>query len=359
VRGAWNRTDSVARYELGAQLGEGGVGEVLMARDNDIDRDVAVKRLRGETKTSQAAVLRFADEVRTIGGLEHPNIVPIHDVGTHANGDYFFVMKYVQGETLETIIEKLAAGDLAYHARFGVERRVEIMMGILEAVAYAHSKRIIHRDLKPANVMVGPYGEVVVMDWGLARTIGSADPKQTQPCEPRSSGRLLSTHAGEILGTPAYMSPEQARGEALDERSDTYSLCVLFYELLTLRHPHGDHATLEGMLEAIQSVRGPLAVMVSTDVQSRTPTDLSWFLEKGLRKDKDERFQTVDAMLERLRERAAGSVPIQCPVTLQIQATNVVQRALRSSPFFYSTLVLLGGIALVAFAALGIASILH
>ncbi len=132
--------DGKVRYELSRRLGEGGVGEVVMARDNDIDRDVAIKRLRPELQGSHSTVLRFAEEVRTVGKLEHPNIVPIHDVGIHENGEYFFVMKYVQGETLETIIEKLAAGDHEYHARYPIERRVQIMMGILDAIAYAHAQ---------------------------------------------------------------------------------------------------------------------------------------------------------------------------------------------------------------------------
>src|SRR5512144_861010 len=128
--------DGKVRYELASTLGEGGVGEVIKARDNDIDRDVAIKRLRPEMRGSHATVLRFAEEVRTVGRLEHPNIVPIHDVGVHENGDYFFVMKYVEGETLEQIIEKLAAGDPEYLRKYDYERRVEIMMGILEAISY-------------------------------------------------------------------------------------------------------------------------------------------------------------------------------------------------------------------------------
>jgi len=201
--------DGKIRYELAQRLGEGGVGEVVLARDNDIERDVAIKRLRPELQGSHASLLRFAEEVRTVGRLEHPNIVPIHDVGIHANGEYFFVMKYVEGETLEAIIDKLAAGDPVYHRRYPFERRVEIMMGVLEAVAYAHAKKIIHRDLKPANVMVGPYGEVVVMDWGLAREVSGPETADRAASSPDTTGkqRLWQTQVGSLLGTPAYMSP--------------------------------------------------------------------------------------------------------------------------------------------------------
>ena len=350
--------DGKVRYELSHTLGEGGVGEVIKARDNDIDRDVAIKRLRAEVKSSHATVLRFAEEVRTVGRLEHPNIVPIHDVGVHPNGEYFFVMKYVQGETLEAIIEKLVAGDPAYHARYGFERRVEIMMGILEAIAYAHSKKIIHRDIKPANVMVGPYGEVMMMDWGLAREVRGAEPSVSQApaAETQDSGgakKLFQTRVGTLLGTPAYMSPEQARGEELDERSDVYSLCMTFYELLTLRHPLADFQTLDAMLDAVKNAPIPQAVLHSTGVQSPVPADLSWFLERGLRKDKAQRYQSVEEMIARLRRRATGDIPVQCPITFSMRLTTLVRQALVRRPFLMSTVFLLGTTAMLALAVFG------
>src|SRR5262249_26554491 len=161
---------------------------------------------------------RFVEEIRTIGRLEHPNIVPIHDVGVDERGDYYFVMKFVDGETLESIIDKLAAGDRAYHAKFGFERRVQIFLALLEAVRFAHTRGIVHRDIKPANVMVGAYGEVVLMDWGIAKSLhGDSVPEETpRPLVHASGSRrgtLFETQLGQLVGTPAYMSPEQARGE--------------------------------------------------------------------------------------------------------------------------------------------------
>ncbi len=348
--------DGKIRYELSQQLGEGGVGEVIKARDNDIDRDVAIKRLRAEMRSSNATLLRFAEEVRTVGRLEHPNIVPIHDVGVDANGEYFFVMKYIHGETLETIIEKLAAGDPAYHRKYDMERRTEIMMGVLEAIAYAHSQKIIHRDIKPANIMVGPYGEVMVMDWGLARPISGAEPlgDVREAPDASTSKKLFQTQLGTLLGTPAYMSPEQARGEALDERSDVYSLCVMFYELLSLRHPHHDVLTLDQMLEAIKTKPAPYAIMQSTGVQGPVPADLSWFVERGMRKDKNERFASVDAMIERLRHRATGDIPVQCPITFSIRATTLVRQSLTRRPFLMSAVFLLGTMCTIGLAIVGV-----
>ena len=173
---------------------------------------MAVKR-PGANTGEAGSIARFVEEVRTVGQIKHPNIVPIHDVGVDEEGQYFFVMKYVEGETLETIIEKRAAGDPQYHRRYTQERRVEIFLGILDAIHYAHARGFIHRDIKPANIMVGPYGEVVVMDWGLAKRV-KADTSLALPANdppaPLDTGKdLYRTRAGTLLGTPAYMSPEQ------------------------------------------------------------------------------------------------------------------------------------------------------
>ena len=346
--------DGKIRYGLARRLGEGGVGEVVMARDNDIERDVAVKRLRPELQSSHASILRFAEEVRTVGRLEHPNIVPIHDVGVDANGEYYFVMKYVEGETLERILEKLAAGDREYHARYPFERRVEIMMGVFEAIAYAHSKRIIHRDIKPANVMIGPYGEVVVMDWGLAREVRGAEPLAGAATSPDATGkRLWQTQIGALLGTPAYMSPEQARGDELDERSDVYSLSVMFYELLTLRHPHESVTTLDAMLDAVKNTPAPRALGVASGVQPPVPADLDWFVEKGLRKNSAERYQSVQEMIDRLRRRATGDIPVQCPITFSMRATTLLRQGLAKRPFLMSAAFILGTLGTLGLASFG------
>ena len=146
-----------ARFEELQVLGRGGVGEVVLAVDHDIARRVALKRLLPEAE-GDGAVARFADEVRALGALDHPNIVPIHDVGVSPEGKHFYVMKYIQGETLEHVIDRLAAGDPGYHARYPFARRVEVFTAVLRAVQYAHAQGFVHRDLKPANIMVGAFG---------------------------------------------------------------------------------------------------------------------------------------------------------------------------------------------------------
>ena len=347
------------RYEHTRRLGEGGIGEVFGAHDNDIGRDVAVKRLRPAQRTP-AMVARFADEVRTVGALEHPNIVPIHDVGVDENGDYYFVMKYVQGETLESIIDRLAAGDRETHARYGFERRVQIFQGILEAVAFAHDKGIVHRDIKPANVMVGGYGEVVLMDWGIAKHLqqqGASPPPDgaaaAPPASPLAStrrGSMFETRIGEIIGTPAYMSPEQARGERIDVRSDIYSLCMLFQEFLCLRHPLADKRTLDDVVRAVCEEPVPHASFVSHPQQQSAPAELGWFVQKGIQKDPAKRYQTVREMIERLDRRAEGLFPIQCHVTFMKRTSHAWLRFVDRHP--------IGGlIAIVAATGFVVASI--
>lgn len=313
------------RFELVRKLGEGGLGEVIGAEDNDIGRKVALKKLRTDVK-SAATLARFVEEIRTVGRLEHPNIIPIHDVGVDEAGDYYFVMKYVDGETLESVIEKLAAGDPDYHRRYTIERRVQIFMGVLEAVAFAHAQGVIHRDIKPANIMVGPYGEVVLMDWGIAKSIQKAgmDDSQFPRFEGRREGRkrLFETQVGTRIGTPAYMAPEQARGAAVDERTDVYALSVLLFELLTLEHYLAGKDTLEAMLEGVLTVDAPMAITMKNPHQPTIAPDLSWIIRGGLAKNPEQRYPSVNAMLERLKRRADGDIQVQCHLTAMKSATN-------------------------------------
>ncbi|MGO9836924.1 MAG: serine/threonine-protein kinase [Polyangiaceae bacterium] len=349
------------RYQHTRRLGEGGLGEVLGARDNDIGRDVAVKRLKPEV-TSHASLARFVEEVRTIGRLEHPNIIPIHDVGVDEHGDYYFVMKYVDGETLESIIEKLAAGDPLYHARYGFERRVQIFMGLLEAVAFAHEKGIVHRDIKPANVMVGQYGEVVLMDWGIAKQVRGATPSLADAAfdapavHAGARGALFETQAGQLVGTPAYMSPEQARGESVDERSDIYSLSLLLHELLCLRHPLAEKQTLAEMLHGVTSEPVPMAGFVSSSHQPTVPMDLSWYIHKGLAKDPTSRYQSVAEMVERLLNRAEGKIPIQCHITFVKRVNGEWNRFVDRHPFVVTIAL---AVMVLAFVAGGVSAVAH
>jgi serine/threonine-protein kinase len=346
------------RFDLVRQLGVGGLGEVIGAEDNDIGRKVALKKLRPDVK-SDATLARFIEEIRTVGRLEHPNIIPIHDVGMDEAGDYYFVMKYVDGVTLETVIEKLAAGDAEYHRRYTFERRVQIFMGVLEAVAFAHAQGVIHRDIKPANIMVGPYGEVVLMDWGIAKSLrGGGDDSQLPALAGQGEGRkrLFETQIGTVIGTPAYMAPEQARGDKVDERTDVYALSVLFFELLTLDHYLTGCETLEAMIEGVLKVDAPMALSVKSPHQPSVSPDLSWFLRKGLEKKPEDRYQSVSEMVERLQRRAEGDIPVQCPLTAIRRGTNIWTRFLDQYPMIAS--MMLFGVPVILIVAVVLKAIL-
>ncbi len=336
------------RYEEQKTLGAGGVGVVVAARDHDIERDVAMKRLLPEMQGPEA-LARFVEEIRTVGKLEHPNIVPIHDVGIDHQGRYFFVMKHIEGETLEHIISRLAAGDREYHGKYGFERRAQIFQGILEAIRYAHEQGILHRDIKPANIMVGAHGEVVVMDWGIAKRLGSG-PEVAGTRGPAVAAPAMSTTVGSVIGTPAYMSPEQARGEndKLDERSDIYSLCVLFWELLTLRHYLDGKNTLEEILAGVVSTPAPHPSRFSHPIQGSVPADLGWFTLAGLQKVPSGRYGSVSAMISRLQLRNEGIIPIQCPLTFTKRMTHIWSRFVDRHPA-----VLIAGLTLFALCAAG------
>lgn len=339
-------SESRNRYEPLKLLGSGGMGEVVLVQDQDIARKVAVKRLLPEAN-DPALLARFIDEIRTVGRLEHPNIVPVHDVGVDDQGRYFFVMKYVEGETLEQIIRKLADGDPEYHRTYTTERRVEIMICVLNALEYAHAHGVIHRDIKPANVMVGRYGEVVLMDWGIAKPMDAQRDlvRNTEGTigEVNERGRLFMTHVGTLVGTPAYMSPEQARGdvEQLDARSDLYSAAVMLHEFVTLRHYLADETTVEGLFKSILT---PDDVNLSEQgeacpAQKEMPAELMYIATRGMVKSPDKRaYPTATAFVAELQRVLAGTFAVDCKTTMIKRLFRELARAVDKHPalMFYS-----------------------
>jgi serine/threonine protein kinase len=245
------------RYRLLERVARGGMGVVYAAEDERLERRVALKVLDVPGADADLAN-RLIREARVLALLEHPGIVPVHDVGTLADGRVFYTMKFVEGQRLDKFVEGIES----------VQDRLRLFLRICEAVAFAHARGVLHRDLKPANIMVGPFGEVLVMDWGLAKILRgeprdtghAADPEATilekpnQPGEGTDSTKssVLTGH-GTVMGTPGYMSPEQARGEVevLDARSDIFSLGALLRFILTQPTSAGFAPRLDRSLEAI------------------------------------------------------------------------------------------------------------
>jgi serine/threonine-protein kinase len=223
-----------ARYLAQGTLGEGGMGTIGLFRDARIGRDVAMKTLR--KAGSAEARMRFEREARVQGQLEHPAIVPVYDLGVRPDGTPFFTMKRLHGETLSNIMAALQAGDEGAQVLYPRRRLLTAYAQVCLAVAFAHARGVLHRDLKPGNIMLGAYGEVYVLDWGLAKL--TAVEGERDSIVPES--RHHETQVGEVMGTPGYMSPEQLRGEVdqLDARTDVYTLGVVLFELLTLEPLH-------------------------------------------------------------------------------------------------------------------------
>jgi len=240
-----------SRYEAGPLLGEGGMGEVVLNLDHRIGRHVARKTLLKEV-ASDRTFARFVREARVQGQLEHPSVVPVYDFGVGANGAPFFTMKRVRGETLGHILERLAERDTVYAARFSRHKLLAAFRQVCLAVEYSHLRGVVHRDLKPSNIMLGDFGEVYVLDWGLAklRSDGDGGPDGLVQGQERASVATdsLRTSADDMIGTPAYMAPEQfgLGRNTFDTRQDVFALGAILFEILTLvrYRPGASFATL-------------------------------------------------------------------------------------------------------------------
>jgi serine/threonine protein kinase len=297
------------------EVGSGAMAEVLRGYDTKLRRDVALKvtkHSRREMPRQQLA--RFAEEAQIMAQLEHPNVVPVHDLGTSPDGRAYFSMKLIPGRSLETILDQRRANDPATLAQFGLRRLLDVFLQVCQAIDYAHARGVIHRDLKPANIMVGDFGEVLVMDWGVAKLMEpsashpepvttSADEGSIPDVETgdrisglprpgvtsvRAAAKAWQTLDGTVIGTPEYMSPEQAAGRPVDGRADVYALGVILYEILCGQVPfeHDDPlVTLKCVLNDV-----PLA---PSDIQASTPAALEALTLRLLVKDPAERTLTI------------------------------------------------------------------
>ncbi|HEV2992560.1 MAG TPA: bifunctional serine/threonine-protein kinase/formylglycine-generating enzyme family protein [Candidatus Angelobacter sp.] len=310
------------KYEYLQALGAGGMGEVVRAWDRDLHRFVAVKRLRS-VSDSREAILRFVKEAQITGKLEHPNIVPIHDLGIDSQGRIYFSLKLIEGESLKSIIEKrktnqeIAPG-VRYKDVYTPMRMLEISISVCQAIAYAHSKGVIHRDLKPDNIMLGRYGEVLVVDWGIAKVFDAGAPPEEQHTIPLTALDALSPEAsmeGSVAGTPAYMPPEQAQGrvQSIGPRSDVYSLGAVLYHVIAGRPPYEGSSTLE-VLKKVQTTP-PKPLTTGTVGFHPVPRELKAICAKAMSREPEQRYSTAEELRNDLQAYLEHMPVAACPMT--------------------------------------------
>jgi eukaryotic-like serine/threonine-protein kinase len=296
------------RYEIGELLGRGGMADVYMACDTRLDRTVAIKLLRGDVARDSQLQARFRREAQAVAGLNHPSIVAVYDTGEHTSEDPlrdgatlpYIVMEYVKGKTLRDLVRVDA---------ISIDQAIDFTLGVLSALEYSHRAGIVHRDIKPANVMVtedaqGALHDVKVMDFGIARTMSDAAATMTQ--------------TQTVMGTAQYLSPEQARGESVDARSDLYSAACLFYEMIAGRPPFTGDSPVSVAYQHVREV--PPA---PSKFNPKVSPALDSVLLRALQKDRTDRFQDAPSFRRALRAARTGVTlaPVTGPATTDPVAT--------------------------------------
>jgi serine/threonine-protein kinase len=240
-----NLASGIGRYTGFREMARGGTAYLRSCFDPVTGRTIAVKCLLPEVRRDQRERRRLLREARVTAQLQHPNTVPVYDIGDDENEGIYFTMKRISGENLFEILKRIARGDEQTISAFPTARRLQIVLGACQALSYAHARGVIHRDVKPENIWVGNFGEVILLDWGVAKVWGHADDNESMSrsvLRPRVAGDELQlqtlTGGGQRPGTPLYMSPEQVNGNrGIDERSDIFSVGVCLYEVLAVREP--------------------------------------------------------------------------------------------------------------------------
>ena len=331
-------------YEVMGEFARGGLGRIFRALDHRSGRIVAIKEV---LRADNDIVVRFAREALVTANLQHPSIVPVYEIGRWPSGEPFFAMKLVSGKSLDELVK----------AATSTAERLALLphvIDVADALAYAHSEHIIHRDLKPANVLVGAYGETVVIDWGLAKNLVTGEETRELPTTPSmDDGRMVhadptdssETIAGAVVGTPAYMAPEQARGEPLDERADVYAIGAMLYQILGGARPYASARTVEEIL--LQIIEGPPRPL--REFAPELPRELIAIVEKAMAPDARHRYADAKGLAADLRRFSTG----QLVAAHQYSAWQLISRWVRANRAVVAT----ASVAVVALALFGAYSV--
>ena len=396
------------KYNVGDIVARGGMGLIYSATDVSIRRCVAMKAVMPEHRNRQT-MLRFIEEAQVTGQLEHPSIVPVYELAVDSSGSVFYTMKFVRGITLKDIIDKLRHGNEEMIRQYPLRRLLRILEKVCDAVAYAHSKKVVHRDLKPENIMVGGFGEVLLMDWGLAKVLGRSkapkpdpgaepepapvpEPEPEAPAEeaaedgeeaPKATISSIRTDTaaagsrtmdGQIMGTPQFMPPEQAAGKIddIDCRSDIYALGGVLYNILTLhppiegktvnhilvkvasgeiKHP-SEYSTQSGeaaKLSPVQRRKHPDLTMLQHCPNLRVPESLAAVAMKALAKAPEDRYQSVTDLQADIEAYQAGFATAAEEASLVRQLCLMVMRHKIESSLLAASILILGIVVAGAF----------
>lgn len=308
-----DQREILSRFKLIRRLGQGGLGNVWLAKDEKLNRNVAIKELKAETLDSEKSWQRFHREAEITGHLEHPNVVPLYQFGVdRTTGEPFYAMRFVGKRTLsDAIIEHHDRVEAGENVSLGLHRLLTVFLDVCQAIAYAHSRGVIHRDLKPENVALDNFGQVIVLDWGLAKVMEDSELSTKMTCESTLSDScaLDQTMEGEVIGTPLYMAPEQATGDLdrIDDKTDVYGLGAMLFAILTGDAPHQRFADNMGgdfkkFLGSISNDPPPNP----TDIRSSVPRELANICMKAMALKRHLRYESVQQLSDEVERWMAG-----------------------------------------------------
>ena len=290
----------LAKYTNFQDMSRGGTALLRSCWDRVIGRTIAIKTLLPEFKQDWRENRRLLREARVTAQLQHPNTVPVYEIGRDLEVGLYFSMKRISGENFFEVLKRIARKDAQAAADFGTYRRLGIVMDAAQALAYAHARGVIHRDVKPENIWVGNFGEVILLDWGVAKVWGHPDDSQTAPLQPLGDQDQTLTMTGQRPGTPLYMAPEQVQNRHVDERTDIFSAGVVLYEMLTLSEPFRGRTISETFENIVH--RDPLPPGERIRDGSVVPPQLDEVVMKAIAKQPRDRYQSMLELIAEIRQ---------------------------------------------------------